>query len=112
MSPENKYPASKEDIDTIITGPDGKDYVVDIVDGEKKWVLYLPEPDDLILIHKVLPSINNDNEENQKPTLTIKKPNKYQIFISEMTKKIKEEQPKLPATERRKLVQQLWKDQH
>jgi len=52
LTPESKYPAENEDIDTIITGKDGKDYVVDIIDGIKKWILYLPEPDDLVLIQK------------------------------------------------------------
>lgn len=107
MDPESRFPAQKEDVDTIITGKDGKDYIVDIIDGIKKWVLYLPEPNDHIIVEKVLPDI----EIQQSPPETEKKgnPNKYQTFLSEMTKKLKKEEPHLNADERRKKISELWK---
>jgi hypothetical protein len=108
-SPEKKYPAANEDIDTIITGLDGQDYVVDVGDdGVKKWVLYLPEANHCVIIEKILPPLASlciEEKDTKKPV-----PTKYHLFLSEMTKKIKESEPDLPAKDRQKKIQQLWKE--
>lgn len=109
MTPESKYPAADEDIDTIISGTDGKDYIVDIVDGMRKWVLYLPEDDDVIIIEKSLPPIEFIKKEITAPEKTEKKPmNDYQQFTSEMTIKLKKEYPEMKAPERRAKISELW----
>lgn len=107
-TPEARYPAEREDIDTIITGSDGKDYVVDIVDGTKRWVPYLPEPDHVVTIEKILPRIELAGG-TKEPELS-KKQNRYQIFVNEMIPKLKAEFPKMSGTERMSLIRQRWKD--
>lgn len=105
-SPEKRYPAEKEDIDTIITGSDGRDYVVDVVDGMKKWVPYLPEQGDIIIIEKLLPKLEVLQAVKEQPKE--KKRNGYQMFVSEMTRKLKEEHKNMSAEERRKIISELW----
>lgn len=108
-TPEARHPAEKEDIDTIIAGSDGRDYVVEVVEGVKKWVPYLPEADDVVVIDKILPKIDLPVQKSpQKPAPAKKGPNKYQIFVSEMTKKLKEEQPNLQPSDRISIIKQLW----
>ena len=112
-SPETKYPAANEDIDTIITGTDGKDYIVDIIDGLKQWVLYLPEPHDEIIFMKVLPPISMLPKLNEEvaPTPKAKGPNKYQLFVSDITKKLKKEHPEMTALQRKERIARLWQEQ-
>lgn len=108
-SPESRYPAEKEDVDTIVAGSDGRDYVVDVVDGVKKWVPYLPEPDDLVVIDKILPKIDLPVQKSpQKPAPAKKGPNKYQLYVSDMTKRLKEERPELAAADRIAVIKQMW----
>lgn len=107
-TPESRYPAEREDLDTIITGPDGKDYVVDTVEGFKKWVPYLPEPSDVVIIEKILtPDLALPTAEE----IPKKSPNKYQMFLKTMTEKLKKEEPDLLPKDRMKKIQQLWKEQ-
>lgn len=107
-TPEARYPAENEDIDTIITGSDGKDYVVDIVDGAKTWVPYLPEPDHVVTIEKILPKIDLLGDAKQEPPA--KKKNRYQIYVDEMIPKLRAEHPRMSGTERMALIRQMWKD--
>lgn len=105
MTPESRYPAALEDIDTIITGKDGKDYVVDVVNGIKKWVPYLPEPDHVIVLEKILPDLEfAAKAEEEKKT----NPNKYHVFLKETTDWLKKTEPQLTPGERRKRVQEMW----
>lgn len=115
LSPEKKYPAINEDIDTIITGLDGKDYIVDVIDGIRQWILYLPEPDDEIIIEKTLQSIDIDikniKKEISEPVLLVKigrGPTKYQIFLKEQTTRLKTEFPKMTSNERKNTIHDLW----
>jgi hypothetical protein len=108
-SPESKYPAQNEDIDTIITGTDGLDYIVDIVDGQKKWVLYLPNLNDEITIQKTLPVLENAKKEAPKVK---REPNKYQKFLSETTTSLKQNRPELSASERKEIIKKLWKEKN
>jgi len=114
MTPESKYPAANEDIDTIISGSDGKDYIVDIVEGIRQWVLYLPEDDDEIIIEKSLPPIEFIKKEITAPEKTKKKPlTDYHHFMSEMTIKLKKENPDMKAPERRAKISEMWaKEKH
>lgn len=109
-SPEAKYPAVDEDIDTIIAGTDGKDYIVDIMDGMKQWVLYLPEANDEIVIQKVLPPINDLPKLQAEPVNVAKGANKYQVFMSEITKQLKKDHPEMTSGQRREMVSKLWKE--
>ena len=103
---EKKYPAENEDIDTIITGIDGKDYVVDVIEGLKKWTPYLPEPDHIVIIEKILPPVEETKVE------VVKKTNNYQKFISEMSLKLKndKETKNLSGEERMNIIRQMWKE--
>lgn len=109
-TPEARYPAELEDIDTIITGLDGKDYVIDIVDGMKRWVPYLPEPDHVVTIEKILPKIDLPGGTTQKEDAAKKQPTKYQLFVTEMIPKIKKEHPNMSGTDRMELIRRMWKD--
>lgn len=109
-TPESRYPAELEDIDTIITGSDGKDYVVDVVDGIKKWIPYLPELDHVVTIEQILPKIDLPGGNIQKEVPTKKIKNKYQMFVQEMNPKLKKEHPKMSGTERMELIRQMWKN--
>lgn len=104
MTPESKYPAALEDIDTIITGKDGKDYVVDVIEGVKKWVPYLPEPDHVIVLEKILPDLAFAKAELDKNP----QPNQYQKFLKETTDWLKKNEPNLSPAERRERVKTLW----
>jgi hypothetical protein len=114
LSPEKKYPAINEDIDTIITGLDGKDYIVDVIDGIRQWTLYLPEADDEIIIEKTLPSIENIRKDLSEPLpilAVVKKgkgPNKYQHFLKEQTTRLKLEYPDMTSNERKTAIHDLW----
>jgi hypothetical protein len=109
MTPESKYPAADEDIDTIISGTDGKDYIVDIIDGIRQWVLYLPEVNDVIIIEKSLPPIEFIKKEITAPEKTPeKKLTDYHHFMSEMTIKLKKEYPNMKAPERRTKISEMW----
>lgn len=96
MTPEDRFPAENEDIDTIIEGKDGRDYVVDVVDGMKKWVLYVRDPNDIVIEKKI--------------TLALPGTNRYQTFLKEMTEKLKIEEPDLAPGARLKKIQQMWRD--
>lgn len=113
-TPEPRYPAAEEDVDTIITGSDGKDYVVELIENIKKWVLYLPDPNDTIIIDKVLPPMNAPSTSKPNSSSLEKnvsnKPQTWQDFSSEMTEKIKKEEPHLSGAERKAKVSLLWKD--
>jgi hypothetical protein len=109
-TPEVRYPAELEDIDTIIAGSDGKDYVVDIIDGMKRWVPYLPEPDHVVTIEKILPKIDLPGASTQKEEGAKKQPTKYQLFVTEMIPRLKKEHPNMSGTERMELIRQMWKD--
>lgn len=98
LSPENRFPAENEDIDTIIEGKDGRDYVVDVVDGVKKWVLYVRNPNDIVIEQKMVLA---------SPPSNI---NRYQSFLKEMTEKLKIEEPSLAPGARLKKIQQMWRD--
>ena len=108
-SPEKKFPAENEDIDTIITGTDGKDYVVDVVEGLKKWVPYLPESDDEIIIEKTLPRVEGPSPVKKKEKNPAKEHSKYAEYLKEMTAKFKMEKPDLVPKERISLIQEMWK---
>ena len=112
-TPEPRYPAAEEDVDTIITGSDGKDYVVELVNDIKKWVPYLPDPNDTIIIDKVLPPINAPSTSKPKSSPdknSNDKPLTWQDFSSEMTEKIKKDEPHLSGAERKAKVSELWKE--
>lgn len=96
LSPEHRFPAESEDIDTIIEGKDGRDYVVDVVDGLKKWVLYVRDPNDIVIEQRMVFPSNNMN--------------RYQSFLKEMTEKLKIEDPGLAPGARLKKIQQMWKE--
>jgi hypothetical protein len=115
LSPEKKYPAINEDIDTIITGLDGKDYIVDVIDGIRQWTLYLPEEDDEIIIERTLQSIDIDikniKKEISEPVLLVKigrGPTKYQHFLKEQTTRLKTEFPAMTSNERKNTIHDLW----
>ena len=116
-TPESKYPAENEDIDTIITGPDGQDYVVDIVDGLRSWIVYLPHEDDMLIIKKILPRIDdtqiidtNKDINTKKPNANNKESNGYQKFMNEMVDKIKQDNPEIAGTDRIKMIRSMWAD--
>lgn len=94
FTPEKKYPAEHEDVDTIIEGKDGRDYVVDVVDGMKKWVLYVRDPNDIVIEKKIV----------------IQPANTYQSFLKEMTEKLKVQEPDLPPVDRLKKIQHMWRE--
>jgi hypothetical protein len=114
LSPESRYPAINEDIDTIITGLDGKDYIVDVIDGIRQWTLYLPEPDDHIIIEKTLQSIDIDIKNIKKeisepvPVVVKKGPTKYHCFLQEQTARLKTEFPKMTSNDRKIAIHDLW----
>lgn len=112
-TPEPRYPAAEEDVDTIITGSDGKDYVVELIEDIKKWVPYLPDPNDVIIIDKVLPPLNapNTNSKSNSPKNNQdQKPMTWQDFSSDMSEKIKKENPNLTGAQRKAKVSELWKE--
>ena len=82
---------------------------MDVIDGFKKWTLYLPEQNDEIIIQKVLPPLKDISD--VKPTVISKGPNKYQVFMSEMTKTLKTEQPNLTSVERKEIISKLWEEE-
>lgn len=98
LTPQDRFPAEHEDIDTIIEGKDGRDYVVDVVDGMKKWVLYVREPNDIVIEQKIA-----------RPNLP-SNINRYQSFLKEMTEKLKIEEPDLAPGARLKKIQQMWRE--
>ena len=116
---QKAFPAELEDVDTIITAPDGKDYVVDVIAGLKQWVLYNPDPDDVIEIEKVPfpealippPKKQAPPAPKKSPTKEPPKQNRYQIFVSEQTVKLKLEQPNLSGQDRLALIRDMWKHQ-
>ncbi len=109
-TPEPRYPAAEEDVDTIITGSDGKDYVVELIDNIKKWVLYLPDPNDTIIIEKVLPPLEMPNAPSLSSNKLEQKQLTWQDFSKETSDRIKKEEPHLSGSERKAKVSELWKE--
>lgn len=97
LTPEHRFPAELEDVDTIIEGKDGRDYVVDVIEGLKKWVLYVREPNDIVIEKKIICV-------NPAPS------NRYQSFLKEMTEKLKVSEPDLAPKDRLKKIQLMWKN--
>lgn len=113
MSPESKFPAANECIDTIICGKDGNDYVVDIIDGIRKWVPYLPLPDDVVTIEHIKKDVCKEKGEVshvEKNTPKQPSPNRYQQYLKDMTAKLKNENPDLAPKDRLELIRKMWKD--
>jgi hypothetical protein len=110
-TPETKYPAKNEDVDTIITGSDGKDYVVELVDKIKKWIPYLPEPTDIVIIEKVLPPTPVPESKSRQTLMkAISEQLSWPEFCSESTTRLRKEEPQLSGAERKAIISDLWKE--
>lgn len=112
------FSAKNERLHTVIHVPDGQDYMVDLIRGEKKWTIYEPESTDQITLEYVYiksePSspIKTKSEDLViKVKDTVKKPlTKYNIKITEYIKELSETHPNLNKTERMKLAQEMYRN--
>ena len=93
--------ASSYELHTVKKGKDGGDYIVELIHNKKVWIPYYE-----------LSSSSSDEDIKQtdisKKEKRQRAPSKYNIFIGEKIKFIKENMPNIPNTERMKKAQEMW----
>jgi hypothetical protein len=110
------FSAKNEKLHTVIHVPDGLDYMVDLIKGEKKWTIYEPESTDQITLEYVyIKSEPSSPIKTKSDDLIItikdkKPPTTYNIKLGEYMKELAETRPDLNKSERMKLAQEMYRN--
>jgi hypothetical protein len=116
--------AKNEQVNTVMNGLDGDDYIVDIIKGVKTWIPYDIQSNDEEIIEYVESQLDDKLPKkkahatariikkvpHEPQSINLKKPTIYNIKIGEFIKEIGITYPDLEKGQRMKKAQEMYRE--